>query len=243
MANNRGTQYTTHGAPPPPYAPTMPTFVPSPNSPPRMPDYNGPRPDETTSLVNTDKRRKQTKDKFLHYAVATLFILMVISFWSAAPMVSSAVRHEIAEWERVHDQMVRDIELLRDEKRKVSDDLAILRFQRDEQRREWELEQEEHEKRRRGHVPFWGQARLLTAQCPSDRFRRYDARMYNLLVEDDWFAACMKEPIKIAGRTLHSPRSCINHGLDNGVRGYWSIEVNTRECPRTIWDRLRNIFG
>jgi len=208
-----------------------------------MPDYNGPRPDETTSLVNTDKRRKQTKDKFLHYAVATLFILMVISFWSAAPMVSSAVRHEIAEWERVHDQMVRDIELLRDEKRKVSDDLAILRFQRDEQRREWELEQEEHEKRRRGHVPFWGQARLLTAQCPSDRFRRYDARMYNLLVEDDWFAACMKEPIKIAGRTLHSPRSCINHGLDNGVRGYWSIEVNTRECPRTIWDRLRNIFG
>lgn len=126
-------------------------------------------------------------------------------------MVSSVVRHEIAEWERVHNQMVHDIELLRDEKRNVSDDLEILRFQRDEQRREWELEREEHEKRRRGYVPFWGQARLLTAQCPSDRFRRYDARMYNLLVEDDWFAACMKEPIVIAGRTLPSPRSCINH--------------------------------
>ena len=29
-----------------------------------------------------------------------------------------------------------------------------------------------------------------------------------------------------------------NQGLDNGVRGYWSFEVNTRECPRTIWDRV-----
>lgn len=22
------------------------------------------------------------------------------------------------------------------------------------------------------------------------------------------------------------------------MRGFWSIEVNTRECPRTIWDRV-----
>lgn len=179
---------------------------------------------------------------------------MVIGFLTVGPMVSAAVRHEIAEWEHVHDEMLRDIARLREEKRDISDDIEILRVQRDEQRREWDLEREENEKRRRGHVPFWGQARLMTAQCPTDRFRRYEARMYNLLVEDDWNAACMKESIKIAGRTLTSPRSCINlvrpftrsdepfinfiQGLDSGVRGYWSFEVNTRECPRTIWDRV-----
>jgi hypothetical protein len=136
---------------------------------------------------------------------------MVIGFWTVGPMVSAAVRHEITEWERVHDEMLLDIARLREEKRDISDDVEILRIQRDEQRREWELEREENEKRRRGHMPFWGQARLMTAQCPTDRFRRYEARMYNLLVEDDWYAACMKEPIKVAGRTLTSPRSCINH--------------------------------
>jgi hypothetical protein len=194
--------------------------------------------------VNKDKLEggKHFKYKIIHYALALVFILMVISFWTVGPMVSSAVRHELAEWERVHDEMLRDIGRLREEKREISDDIEILRIQRDVQRREWELEREDNEKRRRGHMPFWGEARLLTAQCPRDRFRRYEARMYNLLAEDDWFAACMKEPIKIAGQTLGAPRSCINHGLDHGVHGYWSIEVNTRECPRTIWDRLRNIF-
>jgi hypothetical protein len=32
--------------------------------------------------------------------------------------------------------------------------------------------------------------------------------------------------------------SNFSQGLDRGVHGYWSIEVNTRECPRTIWDRV-----
>ncbi|KAH9999950.1 hypothetical protein BJV77DRAFT_1064100 [Russula vinacea] len=164
------------------------------------------------------------------------------SLWMVLPMLSSAVRNEMVEWERIHDGMVRDIGRLRKEKGEILDEVQQLRIDRDEQRREWELEREENEKRRRGHVPFWGEARLLNEQCPSDRFRRYEARMYNLLVEDDWFAACMKEPIHIAGRTPNSPQSCVNRGLDNGVHGFWSIEVNTRECPRTIWDRLRNIF-
>lgn len=125
-------------------------------------------------------------------------------------MVSNAVRKEMIEWERVHDQMLRDIGKLREEKREILDEVRQLRADRDEQRREWELEREEHEKRRRGHTPFWGEPQLLTAQCPSDRFRRYEARMYNLLVEDDWYEACMKESIDIAGRRLISPISCIN---------------------------------
>jgi hypothetical protein len=165
---------------------------------------------ERTSLVNNE-RNKRPKYKNTHYAFALLFLLMIIGFWTIGPMVSVAVRHEIAEWERVHDDMLRDIAHLREEKREISDDIEILRIQRDEQRREWELEREENEKRRRGHMPFWGQPQLLTAQCPSDRFRRYETRMYNLLVEDDWYGACMKVPITIAGRELTSPRSCINH--------------------------------
>lgn len=184
---------------------------------------------------------------------------MLVSLWMIIPMVSNAVRNEMIEWERVHDQMLRDIGRLRKEKSEILDEVQQLRADRDEQRREWEHEREEHEKRRRGHLPFWGEAQLLTAQCPNDRFRRYEARMHNLLVEDDWYGACMKEPIKIAGRTLTSPVSCINRvcpytlmctlflnssqGLDHGVYGYWSIEVNTRECPRTIWDRVsKSIF-
>jgi hypothetical protein len=137
-------------------------------------------------------------------------ILMLVSLWMIIPMVSNTVRKEMIEWERVHDDMVRDIGKLREEKREILDEVQQLRADRDEQRREWELEREEQEKRRRGHMPFWGEARLLTAQCPSDRFRHYEAPMYNLLVEDDWYEACMNEPIDIAGRRLISPNSCIN---------------------------------
>jgi hypothetical protein len=197
---------------------------------------------ETTLLVNTSKGGKHAKCKILHCLFPLLFVLMLVILCMIVPMVSNAVRNEMIEWERVHDQMLRDIGRLRTEKIEILDEVQKLRADRDEQRLEWELEREEQEKRRRGHMPFWGEARLLTAQCPSDRFRRYEARMYNLLVEDDWYKACMKEPIEIAGRRLTSSNSCINQGLDRGVHGYWSFEVNTRECPRTIWDRLRNIF-
>jgi hypothetical protein len=137
-------------------------------------------------------------------------ILMLVSLWMILPMVSNAVRNERIEWERVHDEMLRDIGKLGEEKREILDEVQQLRADRDEQHREWEFEREEHERRRRGHMPFWGEARLLTAQCPSDRFRHYEAPMHNLLVEDNWYEACMKEPIEIAGRRLTSPNSCIN---------------------------------
>jgi hypothetical protein len=139
-----------------------------------------------------------------------LFVLMLVSLWMILPMVSHAVQQEMIEWERVHDEMLRDIRGLREEKREILDEVLQLRADRDEQRRAWELEREEHEKRRRGHLPFWGEPRLITAQCPSDRFRHYEARMYNLLLEDDWERACMKEPIEIAGRKLSSPSFCTN---------------------------------
>ena len=135
---------------------------------------------------------------------------MLVSIWMIVPMASNAVRNEMIEWERVHDQMLRDIGRLRQEKIEILDEVQQLRADRDEQRREWELEREEQEKRLRAHMPFWGEARLLTAGCPSDRVRRYEARMYNLLVEDDWYEACMNESIEIAGRRLTSPNSCIN---------------------------------
>ena len=135
---------------------------------------------------------------------------MLVSLWMIVPMVSNTVRNEMIEWERVHDKMLRDIGRLRKEKIEILDEVQQLRADRDAQRREWELEREEFEKRRRGHMPFWGEAHLLTTQCPSDRFRRYEARMYNLLVEDDWDEACMREPIEIAGRRLTSPNLCIN---------------------------------
>ena len=203
------------------------------------------------------KERNRAKCRIFSYITAILFILMLAGLWIAVPIVSSAVRHEMIEWERVHDEMVRDIGKLRVEKMEILDEVLQLRAERDEKRREWELEREEHDERRRGHAPFWGEARLLNEQCPSDRHRRYEARMYNLLVEDDWFEACKGESIQIAGRTLSSPQSCINRvrrpctlrctfcdlsqGLDNGVRGFWTIEVNTRECPRTIWDRVSQL--
>jgi len=205
-----------------------------------MPYYHD--TDETTALVSENKSGKKVKHWIVNYVFPVLFILMMLSLWSFGPMVSSAVRHDITEWQHMRDEMQVDIRRLKHERDLVSDDLQQLQIERDEKRLEWELEREENEKRRRGHVPFWGQARLLNGQCPPDRHRRYEARMYNLLVEDDWYATCMKEPIKIAGRNLASPNSCVNLGLDDGVRGSWSIEVNTRECPRTIWDRLRNIF-
>jgi hypothetical protein len=160
--------------------------------------------------MNPSKGGKHAKCKIMHGMFPLLFVLILVSLWMVAPMVSNAVRNEMIEWERVHDDMVRDIGRLREEKSEIFDEVQQLRADRDEQRREWELEREEIEKRRRGHVPFWGEARLLTAQCPGDRFRHYEARMYNLLVEDDWYGACTKKPIEIAGRRLTSPNSCIN---------------------------------
>lgn len=169
-----------------------------------------PSPDETTSLVSTDRGGKSVKCWIFHHAFPLLFILTMASLWVAAPMASAAVKYEMAEWGRIHGEMVRDIARLRVEKNGISDDLEQLRVERDEQRREWELEREENEKRRRGHVPFWGPPRLLTGQCPKDRIRRYEARMYNLLVEDDWHAACMREHVQIPGRGNVLARTCVN---------------------------------
>lgn len=155
----------------------------------------------------------------MHCLLPLLLMLVVVSLWLIVPMVSNAVKNEIIEWERVHDDMLRDIGRLREERREILDEVQQLRADRDEQRREWDLEREEHERRRREHRPFWGEAQLLTAQCPSDRFRRYEARMYNLLVEDDWFGACMSEPIEIAGRRLTAPNSCINRVCSLALAG------------------------
>ncbi|KAI0307092.1 hypothetical protein B0F90DRAFT_518647 [Multifurca ochricompacta] len=197
---------STHPHPPPPYhAVLIPPTLP-PSGIPYANDW-----DETTSLLSIRNGRKNAKRWISHFALPLLFFLMVISLWTIVPAISTAVKFEMAEWQRVHDQMTRDIAQLFDEKRAILDEVQQLRSQRDEQRREWEREREENEQRRRGHVPFWGEARLMTAQCPKDRFRQYEARMYNLLVEDDWYRACLHEPIQIAGRTLTSPRTCVNY--------------------------------
>jgi hypothetical protein len=174
--------------------------------------------------------------------VLLFFVLMLVAMWSIVPIMSVAIEKQTEEWQRVHKAMVLDIGKLREEKRDVANEIQTLQIERDAMRRNWENEREANEERRRSHLPFWGEPQLLTAQCPKDRFRRYEARMHNLLVEDDWYARCMNEPTEIAGRKLTSPASCLNYGLDQGVHGYWTFEVNTRECPRTIWDRLRNIF-
>ena len=160
--------------------------------------------------MNTSNRGKQAKckSKILHYLSPLLLIVMLVSLWIVVPMVSKAVRNEMIEWERAHKQMLRDIGKLREEKLEILNEVKQLRADRDEQRRAWELERVKQEKRRHGHVPFWGEAQLLPAQCPSER--RYKARMYNLLVEDDWHKACMKESIEIAGQRFTSPNSCIN---------------------------------
>ena len=107
----------------------------------------------------------------------------------ATSVLSVAVKRELTEWQRVRD------------------DIQHLRIQREEERQEWEREREE---RRRGRMPFWGEARLLTEECPEDHIRQYDAPMYNLLVEDDWYAACMNTTTDIAGRRL-APRTCTNY--------------------------------
>ena len=153
-------------------------------------------------------------------------------------MLSAAVKRDMTEWQHVHDDMIRDITHLRERKGVLSDDLqhlreeksAILedlqhlrekesavsdniqqlRIQREKERQEWKREREANEQRRRGHMPFWGEARLLTEECPEDRVRQYDAPMHNLLVEDDWYTACINTATDIAGRRL-APRTCTNY--------------------------------
>jgi len=186
--------------------------------------------------------KKRDKGWISRLMIVLFCIFTFVAMWSIVPILSVAIELETEQWQRVHKEMVLDIGKLREEKRAITHEVQDLRVERDAMRRKWENEREANEQRRRGHLPFWGEPQLMTAQCPKDRFRRYEAPMYNLLVEDDWYARCMNEPIQIAGRRFTSPDSCINYGLDHGVRAYWTFEVNTRECPRTIWDRLRNIF-
>ncbi|KAH9045328.1 hypothetical protein EDB85DRAFT_1906067 [Lactarius pseudohatsudake] len=232
-----------HIGPPPPY--TGPTSRPA-QSPfyPRTPVYDedSESVQESASLLGTNSSKKRDKNRASRLIVLLFCVLMFVAIWSIVPIMSVAIELETEEWQRLHKQMVLDIGELRAEKRNITDEVQLLRYERDAMRRRWENEREANEQRRRGHLPFWGEPRLTTAQCPKDRFRRYEARMYNLLVEDDWYVRCMNEPVQIAGRRFTSPGSCINYGLDDGVRGYWTFEVNRRECPRTIWDRLRNIF-
>jgi hypothetical protein len=159
--------------------------------------------------MNTAKRN--LKAHFLLFVVPLFFFLITASVWVMVPVMSAAINSEMTEWRRVHKEIERDIRQLRVEKGIVLDDLHQLQLQREEQRREWEREREAMEERRRGHVPFWGEARLLSTQCPGDRVRQYDAPMYNLLVEDDWHGMCMNTSMTVAGRTLASPHSCINY--------------------------------
>ncbi|KAF8272067.1 hypothetical protein EI94DRAFT_1718919 [Lactarius quietus] len=161
--------------------------------------------------------------------------------YSIAPIMSIAIEMKTEEWQRVNKAMTLDISRLREEKRGIETEIQALQTERDAMRRQWENEREANEQRRRSHLPFWGEPQLMTAQCPKDRFRRYEARMYNLLVEDDWYARCMNEPVEIAGRKFAIRGRVSTTAL---ITEYMVLdfEVNTRECPRTIWDRLRNIF-
>jgi hypothetical protein len=143
--------------------------------------------------------------------ILLFFVLMLVAMWSIAPIMSVAIEMKTEEWQRVHKAMALDIGKLREEKRGVENEIQALQTERDAMRRQWENEREANEQRRRSHLPFWGEPQLMTAQCPKDRFRRYDARMYNLLVEDDWYARCMNEPVEIAGRKFTSPGSCLNY--------------------------------
>jgi hypothetical protein len=161
--------------------------------------------------TTTDKDRRCGKARLFYSAIALVFLLMLIIACAVVPALSAAVKSEMAEWRRVHHEMEVDIGQLLEKRRVVLDDLEQLKLQRDQQRQEWEREREENEKRRRGHVPFWGEASLITAQCPEDGIRRYDARMHNLLVEDNWNAACMNTPMNIPGHTFASPHSCLHH--------------------------------
>ena len=184
---------------------------------------------ESASLLGVYKSKKCDKSWISRLVVLLFCVLMLVALWSIVPIMSTAIQLEMKEWERMHERILLDIEKSREEKRVITDEIQLLQVEfrekkravtdelqqlqadRDDTRRKWENEREANEQRRRGHVPFWGEARLITTVCPKDRFRRYDARMYNLLVEDDWYARCMNERIDIAGRTFASPHSCINH--------------------------------
>ena len=156
-------------------------------------------------------RIKNNRGRASRILILLACILVFVALWSITPILSKAVELETEEWQRVHKEMVLDIGKLREEKRVITNEVQELRIERDTMRRQWENEREANEQRRRGHLPFWGEPQLKTSQCPRDRFRRYEARMHNLLVEDDWFARCMNEPVKIAGRRLISPDSCLNY--------------------------------
>ena len=207
---------------------------------------------------------------------------MLTVLFTATSVLSAAVKRDMTEWQHVHDDMIRDITHLREQKGVLSDDLQHLRKEkganledlqhlrekksavsddiqrlqiqrekerqewkrerdeerqerererdkerqerkrerdqerrerereREEERGEWEREREANEQRRRGHMPFWGEARVLTEECPEDRIRQYDAPMHNLLVEDDWYTACINTATDIAGQRL-APRTCSNY--------------------------------
>lgn len=163
---------------------------------------------ENDTLLGTGRRDKRRVSRT---TVLLFFVLMLLAMWSIVPIMSVAIEMQTEEWHRVHKAMVIDIGKLREEKRVIANEVQTLQVERDAMRREWENEREANEQRRRGHLPFWGEPQLMTAQCPKDRFRRYEARMYNLLVEDDWYARCMNEHIEIAGRKFTSPASCLNY--------------------------------
>jgi len=85
-------------------------------------------------------------------------------------MVSNAVRNEMTEWERVHEQMLRDIRRLREEKVEILSEVEQLRGERDEQRREWEIEREKTREEKTGPHALLGPSSTVDCAVPERPF-------------------------------------------------------------------------
>ncbi|KAI0268184.1 hypothetical protein BC834DRAFT_868323 [Gloeopeniophorella convolvens] len=229
-------------SPPPPYSPPRASSPP----PPMLPRIRVPRDettaDETTSLIDGNYSKKSSRHPSRGCLILVFYILVIASLALAVPSVSVAIQAKIAVSKGLRDKLTLDIKQLQVRKKTIVREVQSLEREQIQQRQAWERERQANEERRRGHMPFWGEPRLTSAKCPRDRIRTYKARMHNLLVEDDWHGACMNETIRIDGRSLYAPYRCVNYGLDDGVFGHWSFGVNICECPKTIWDRFKNIF-
>ncbi|KIM65862.1 hypothetical protein SCLCIDRAFT_1211867 [Scleroderma citrinum Foug A] len=261
MSSNRGPNYgtarTTPGAPPP-YSPGLqptneqpnrqpfggsayatPHNIPGPSPPESFDEYRHP---EACPLLSKQNRGAVAKT----WVIITITCLVTLAFCSSTMPVTwcddpvdPGVRHRILkEWETKERQYEHE------------------RYERDQQRLQWELEDMKHAER----LSEWEQERLLHEEelrqrqrreeeervrlnlawarveahhCTTYATREYTAQLTNLPADYKYrLDACRVTPLEIHGIT-YTPRRCEEHGQT--VIGYWEVNENEPDC-RPWWN-------
>ncbi|KAH8094536.1 hypothetical protein BXZ70DRAFT_947932 [Cristinia sonorae] len=191
-----------------------------------MQPYDGSGPPSYGAMNASSALTQKTSQspRYLSYLKAIAYVLVSLF------VVSSTIQNIFAQDEHQIERQAWQRELRGYQKQRVLFEREVEEHRR--RRLLFEREEAEWERMRQLHAPFWGTTELQTPHCLAYETRRYQARLRNVPLGDDWLTACKNTPVTIHNRTFSTPEKCEMWG-DN-VYGYWLVDSDEPEC-RTRW--------